>query len=131
MSRILCGILYDAMYSSCLRRLQLIASDAPTRAPATPAPIRGHVRSERTCDVIPKGSVLDSSGGLSRDKMKSYPLAEELLRPVLRVAMPRAARDPAGPPGAPWCAAFLARSLPPRGRGRILPMPPQVQALAG
>jgi putative transposase len=28
-------------------------------------------------------------------------------------------------------AAFLARSLPPRGRRRILPVPPQIQALGG
>lgn len=51
--------------------------------------------------------------------MKPYPVAEELLGPVLLVVMPRAAGS----------AAFLARYLPRRGRRRIIPAPPQIQAL--
>jgi hypothetical protein len=65
--------------------------------------------------------------------MKPYPLAEEFLRPVLRVAMHRAdARDPRWTTEcAVGSAAFLARYLPQRGRRRILPVPSQIQALGG
>ncbi len=64
--------------------------------------------------------------------MKPYPLAEELLRPVLRVAMPRAdARDPRWTTQrAVRSAAFPARYLPPLRR-RILPVPPHIQAFGG
>ncbi len=53
--------------------------------------------------------------------MKPYPLVDDLVRPVLRVAMQRAVGS----------AAFLARYLPARGRRRIIPVPPQIQALGG
>jgi len=49
--------------------------------------------------------------------MKPYPLVEELLAPGLRMAMPRAVGSP----------AFLRRYIPPRGRRRTVPMPPQIQ----
>ncbi len=51
--------------------------------------------------------------------MKPYPQMEELLAPVLRVAMPRTMGSP----------AFLRPSIPHRGRRRIVPVPPQIQAL--
>jgi hypothetical protein len=44
--------------------------------------------------------------------MKPYPLVDDLLRPLLGVAMPRA-----GPLYAP------------RGRRRTVPVPPQIQAV--
>jgi hypothetical protein len=49
--------------------------------------------------------------------MKPYPAVEDLLWPALRVAMPRAVGN----------ASLLARYLPPRGRRRIIPVPPQIQ----
>lgn len=52
--------------------------------------------------------------------MKPYLLMDEFVRPIARVAVLRAVGS----------VAFLARSLPPR-RQRILPVPPQIQALGG
>jgi hypothetical protein len=48
---------------------------------------------------------------LGRKIMKPYPLVDDLHRPSLRVAMPRAMRS----------AVFLSRNLPSRGRGRTAP----------
>ena len=53
--------------------------------------------------------------------MKPFPRVGDLLRPVLRVAMPRAMGS----------AAFLARYLPSRGKRKIIPVPPHIQALGG
>jgi len=53
--------------------------------------------------------------------MKPYPVAEDLLGPILRVAMPLALGS----------ALFLMRYLPPRGRWGIIPVPSQSQALGG
>ncbi len=51
---------------------------------------------------------------MSRNEMKPYPLVDELLRPILRVARPRTdARDPCWTTQrAVGTAAFLARYLP-------------------
>ena len=51
--------------------------------------------------------------------MKPDPPVEELLAPVRRVAMPRAVGRP----------AFLSRAIPPRGRRRTVPVPPEIQAI--
>lgn len=61
--------------------------------------------------------------------MKPYPPVHDLLRAILRVAMPWAdARDPGWTTQrAVGSAAFLARYLPPRRR-RIIAVPPQIQA---
>jgi hypothetical protein len=56
-----------------------------------------------------------------RKGMKPHPVAGVLLGLVLRVAMPRAVGS----------ALFLARCLRPRGRRRIIPVPPQIHALGG
>jgi hypothetical protein len=74
--------------------------------------------------------------------MKRYPLIDAFVRPVLRVGMPRAPRLNA--PGgtmhvvARWSGrravgspAFVARYVPRRGRRRIVPVPPQLQAPGG
>ena len=50
-----------------------------------------------------------------RSPMNPYPIAEKVLGTMLRVAMPHAVRS----------GAFLVRNLPPRGRQRIIPVPPQ------
>ncbi len=81
-------------------------------------------------DFLGVASEFFGTGGSSRNKMKPYPLAEELLRPVLRVVMPRAhARDPRWTiQRAVGSAALVARYLPSRSR-RILPAPPQFKPL--
>ncbi len=63
--------------------------------------------------------------------MKPYPPVHDLLRAILRVAMPWAdARDPGWTTHrAVGSAGFLARYLP--SRRRILPVPPEIQALGG
>jgi hypothetical protein len=68
--------------------------------------------------------------------MKPYLVAEEILGPVLRLAMPRAPRPDARDPRwttqrAVGSAGFVARYVPPRGRRKIIPVPPQIQALGG
>ena len=64
--------------------------------------------------------------------MEPYPLLDDLLRPIFRVAMPRPdARDPRWTTQrAVGSAAFLVRYLLPRRR-TSLPFPPQLQALGG
>ena len=53
--------------------------------------------------------------------MKPYPIAEEILGPVLRVAMPRTVGS----------GEFMIRYFPPRGSRRIIPVPPRIRALGG
>jgi hypothetical protein len=53
--------------------------------------------------------------------MKAYPVEEEHLGAILRVAMPRAVGS----------APFLTRYLPARGRQRIVPVPAQIQTYRG
>jgi len=52
--------------------------------------------------------------------MNSHPLMEELLAPVLRVAMPRAVGRP----------AVLRPNMPPWGTRRNVPVPSQIHASA-
>jgi hypothetical protein len=65
-------------------------------------------------------------GGSGEDAVKPYPLVEDLLRPVLRIGMPRASRQ--GPAGRRQLAEGR-RSSEPRaerwGRRRIETMPSQ------
>jgi hypothetical protein len=48
--------------------------------------------------------------------MRTYPVAEHLLGPILRVAMPRAVGS----------AVLLRGYLPPHGRPRVLSVPPRI-----
>jgi hypothetical protein len=53
--------------------------------------------------------------------MKPYPVAEELLGPVLRVAMPSGVGS----------ASILIGYLPARGRRRIIPAPLRIHGMGG
>ena len=66
------------------------------------------------------GAAFESFGGIGdRDPIKPYLLVEELLAPVRWVAMPRAMGTP----------AFLKRYIPPLGRRKTVPVPPQFHAV--